>query len=162
MIEHTVLFLQYYVQGLSKPSGILEGLFNDTIVQVHLVFNLILFILLLACFEVFFRIRSANPDLLHGPNIRIRGLKYALYGLTGFQAIHMFDHSVQYFQYYVLGMSHPTGLFGAFINESNIGIHIVVNGIILAGLITTTYYYSIFRASVTEESGKMSIPIAAS
>jgi hypothetical protein len=149
MIEHAMLFVQFFVQGLAKPTAIIEFIFNDTIVQVHFVFNLILYAALLGCLALYRRtgkITSRRIDRLSS----IFFFEVALYGLVLFQTIHMFDHSLQYFQYYVLGIVDPKGLFGQFINESNIAIHIVVNAIILGGLtLATLSYLSIRRVSVS-------------
>jgi hypothetical protein len=140
MVEHAMLYIQFYVQGLAKPTAIIEFVFNDTVVQVHFVFNLILYVALLGCLALYVRARKITPSRI-GRLSNIFFFEVALYGLVLFQTIHMFDHSLQYFQYYVLGILNPKGLFGQFINESNIAIHIVVNAIILAGLTLATLSY---------------------
>jgi hypothetical protein len=140
MVEHAMLYIQFYVQGLAKPTAIIEFVFNDTVVQVHFVFNLILYVALLGCLALYVRARKITPSRI-GRLSNIFFFEVALYGLVLFQTIHMFDHSLQYFQYYVLGILNPKGLFGQLINESNIAIHIVVNAIILAGLTLATLSY---------------------
>ncbi len=144
MVEHAMLFIQAYVEGLVKPTGILELLFNDTLVQVHFVFNLILYAFLLLALMLYNQARGDRAWLLNPiPKLRknILLFDFALYGLFVFQTVHMFDHSLQYLQYYVLGTVNPNGLFGQFINESNIVIHLFVNGIILSGLVMAALSY---------------------
>ena len=140
MVEHAMLYIQFYVQGLAKPTAIIEFLFNDTVVQVHFVFNLVLYVALVGCLALYLRVARIIPGRTTGlSNILL--FETGLYGLFLFQTVHMFDHGLQYFQLYVLDQVNPKGLFGQFIDESNIAIHIVINGIILAGLVLATLSY---------------------
>jgi hypothetical protein len=118
--------------------GIDTSLFNDTVVQVHFVFNSILYSALLACLALYNRLKMNVATMVPGFYTKIFAFQFALYGLVIFQSVHMFDHIVKYVQYYTLGIANPKGLFGQFANQSNVGIHIVVNGIIYVGLICSS------------------------
>lgn len=141
MVEHAMLYIQFYIQGLQKPTAILEALFNDTVPVVHFYFNLIVWIAILAIFGLYYRAKRSRRTGLTSAGATSRGrrriLAFELILWAGviFQTVHMSDHFLQLYQLTVLGIANPKGLFGQFIDDTNIVIHLWINGALLVGLI---------------------------
>ncbi len=141
IVEHAMLYIQFYVQGISRPTAIIEALFNDTVPVVHFYFNLIVWIAFLGIFGLYYRAKRSRRTGLttaagtpHGHS-RIVIFEVILWAGVIFQTVHMSDHILQLYQFSVLGITSPKGLFGQFIDDANIVIHLWLNGALLVGLI---------------------------
>ncbi len=141
MVEHAMLYIQFYVQGITRPTAIVEALFNDTVPVVHFYFNLIVWIAFLGIFGLYYRAkRSRRTGLTTAAGTpqghsRIVIFEVILWAGVIFQTVHMSDHILQLYQFSVLGIAGPKGLFGQFIDDTNIVIHLWLNGALLVGLI---------------------------
>ncbi len=156
MTEHALLFIQYYVEGLRRPTAILELIFNDTIPVVHFWFNLLIWTTILLILYFYVRAkygnRSALADADANPQGRgkIRAFELILFAGVLFQSIHMVDHIIQIYQFSVLGMASPKGLFGQFIDEKNIVIHLYLNGGLLVGLVVASICFTRLKSCILQ------------
>lgn len=146
MIDHVLQYMQGLVFGLEKPLGIFEGLLDASDTLVHMWLNGIEYVAIIVLWISFRQIQLKNSEadkskFNHEDRVeRIKPtpltiLTVALLFLLIFQSLHVYDHSLQYIQKFILRINTPPGVFGGLFNESDTKIHLWVNFFILLAVI---------------------------
>jgi fumarate reductase subunit D len=134
LIDHVLQYYQLYVSRVFPPPGLFEGLLNASDTKVHLWLNIIEYITIVLI-AVSFYLTSARVKKVHGGHVHksntLKILHCTIIFLVIYQTLHVLDHSLQYYQLYVLGISEPPALFEGLFNESDTRIHLWINAILI-------------------------------
>lgn len=134
LIDHVLQYYQLYVSHVFPPPGLFEGLLNASDTKIHLWLNIIEYITIVLIAITFYRtyawVKKVHGGHLH-KSYALNILHCTIVFLVIYQTLHVLDHSLQYYQLYVLGISAPPALFEGLFNESDTRIHFWINAILI-------------------------------
>jgi fumarate reductase subunit D len=134
LIDHVLQYYQLYISGVFPPPGLFEGLLNASDTKIHLWLNIIEYITIVLIM-ISFCLTYARVKKVQGGHVNrsyaLKILYCTIIFLVIYQTLHVLDHSLQYYQLYVLGISEPPALFEGFFNESDTRIHLWINAILI-------------------------------
>jgi fumarate reductase subunit D len=133
LIDHVLQYYQLYVSGVFPPPGLFEGLLNASDTKIHLWLNIIEYItivlIMISFYLTYARVKKVGGHVHRSYALKI--LHCTIIFLVIYQTLHVLDHSLQYYQLYVLGISEPPALFEGLFNESDTRIHLWINAILI-------------------------------
>lgn len=144
LIDHILQYYQFYILHIFPPPALFEGLFNASDTKIHLWLNVIEYITIVLI-ALSFYLTYAHFKKIHGGYVRkshtLRILKFTIIFLVIYQTLHVLDHTVQYYQLYVQGVTSPPALFEGLFNESDTKIHLWINAILITSSFTIFFTF---------------------